>query len=112
MEYTPNAYLQSDVQMFAQNYSTDLIGKEPYLVSIDGGKALFSERGTCRRQSNIYLFVGYAQTTDQGFDYNAESDLDLQYGMSLVTGEQTITLYQTGDIVEGRLVLLYVISAT
>ena len=41
VEYTPQAYLQSDLQMFAQNYSTDLIGKEPYLVSIDGGKDLF-----------------------------------------------------------------------
>ncbi|KAH0829150.1 peptidase S8/S53 domain-containing protein [Lanmaoa asiatica] len=80
VEYTPQAYLQSDLQMFAQNYSTDLIGKEPYLVLIDGG---------------------YAQTTYQGFGYNAESGLDLQYGMSLVTGEQTVTLYQTGDMVEG-----------
>ena len=41
-EYTPQAYLQSDLQMFAQNYSADLIGKEPYLVSIDGGKHLLS----------------------------------------------------------------------
>lgn len=37
VEYTPQAYLQTDLQMFAMNYSTDLIGKEPYLVSIDGG---------------------------------------------------------------------------
>ena len=42
VEYTPQAYLQSDLQMFAQNYSTDLIGKEPHSVSIDGGKHLFS----------------------------------------------------------------------
>lgn len=55
-------------------------------------------------------FVGYAQTTYQGFDYNGESDLDLQYGMSLVTGEQTVTLYQTGDMVEGEIVLPYAIS--
>jgi len=38
----------------------------------------------------------------QGFDYNGESDLDLQYGMSLVTGSQPVTLYQTGDMVEGK----------
>jgi tripeptidyl-peptidase-1 len=37
VEYTPQAYLQTDLQMFAMNYSTDLIGKEPYMVSIDGG---------------------------------------------------------------------------
>lgn len=109
VEYTPQAYLQSDMQMFAQNYSEDLIGKEPYLVSIDGGKALFF--GT-RHMYNIHLFAGYVQTVDQGFSYNGESDLDLQYSMSLVTGKQTVTLYQTGDIPQGGLVLLYIISAT
>ncbi|KAG1881010.1 peptidase S8/S53 domain-containing protein [Suillus subluteus] len=62
VEYTPQAYLQSDLQMFAMNYSTDLLGKEPVMVSIDGG---------------------YAQTEYQGFDYNGESALDLQYGMTL-----------------------------
>ncbi|KAF8554934.1 hypothetical protein OG21DRAFT_1484296 [Imleria badia] len=77
VEYTPLAYLQSDLQMFAKNYSTDLIGKEPYLVSIDGG---------------------ILKTTYQNSNYSGESDLDLEYGMSLVTGEQTVTLYQTGDI--------------
>ncbi|KAF9243182.1 Pro-kumamolisin, activation domain-containing protein [Melanogaster broomeanus] len=80
VEYTPQAYLQTDLQMFAMNFSTDLIGKEPYMVSIDGG---------------------YAQTKYQSFSYNGESDLDLQFGMSLVTGEQTVTLYQTGDMIEG-----------
>ncbi|KAN0081321.1 Peptidase S8/S53 domain containing protein [Tylopilus felleus] len=80
VEYTPQAYLKSDLELFAQNFSADLLGKEPRLVSIDGG---------------------YAQTTQQNFSYNGESDLDLQYGMSLVTGEQDVTLYQTGDMVEG-----------
>jgi len=40
------------------------------------------------------------QTTDQGFDYNGESDLDLEYAMALVN-PQTVTLLQTGDLVEG-----------
>ncbi|KAG9312098.1 tripeptidyl-peptidase I [Chiua virens] len=79
VEYTPQAYLTSDLHLFAQNYSTDLIGKEPYVISIDGG---------------------YVQITNQSFSYNAESDLDLQYSMSLVTGAQTVTLYQTGDVPE------------
>ena len=35
-----------------------------------------------------------------GFGYNGESNLDLQYSMSLV-GKQPVTLYQTGDDVEG-----------
>ena len=102
MEYSPQAYLPSDLQMFAKNYSTDLIGKEPKMVSIDGGGILFPECGAML--NTIYVPLGYLQTTNRSFDNNGESDLDLQYGMSLVTGEQTVTLYQTGDMVVGRLV--------
>ena len=40
------------------------------------------------------------QTTNQSFDFNGESDLDLEYAMAL-TNPQIITLLQTGDIVEG-----------
>ncbi|KAF8444923.1 peptidase S8/S53 domain-containing protein [Boletus edulis BED1] len=80
VEYTPQAYLQTDLNMFFGNFSPDLYGKSPYLVSIDGG---------------------YAQTQYQGFEYNGESNLDLQYGMGLVGPSQTVTLYQVGDIVEG-----------
>ncbi|KAG6381961.1 peptidase S8/S53 domain-containing protein [Boletus reticuloceps] len=80
VEYTPNSYVQRDLQMFARNYSADLIGKEPNLVWIDSN---------------------YAQTTHQDFPYHKESNLDLQYGMSLVTGNQTVSLYQTGDLPEG-----------
>lgn len=29
---------------------------------------------------------------------NGESNLDLQYGMALVTGAQKVTLYQVGDL--------------
>ncbi|KAJ6622436.1 Pro-kumamolisin, activation domain-containing protein [Mycena sp. CBHHK59/15] len=42
-----------------------------------------------------------AADTQTGFDWNGESNLDLQYGMALVTGAQPVTLYQTGDQVEG-----------
>ncbi|KIJ66022.1 hypothetical protein HYDPIDRAFT_174767 [Hydnomerulius pinastri MD-312] len=80
VEYTPQAYLQSDLDMFAANFSDGLVGVAPYMVSIDGG---------------------YAQTEYTGFDYNGESDLDLQYGMNLVTAKQQVTLYQAGDMVEG-----------
>jgi tripeptidyl-peptidase-1 len=44
------------------------------------------------------------QTTNQSFDFNGESDLDLEYAMGL-TNPQPITLLQTGDIVEGLSVL-------
>jgi tripeptidyl-peptidase-1 len=80
VEYTPQAYLQSDLQKFSQQYAPDLNGKSPVLVSIDGG---------------------VVQTQNQGFQYNGESNLDLQYGMALVTGAQPVTLYQVGDTVEG-----------
>ncbi|EIW80494.1 subtilisin-like protein [Coniophora puteana RWD-64-598 SS2] len=80
VEYTPQAYVQSDLEMFAQNFSSDLAGASPQVVSIDGGEV---------------------QTTYKGFGYNGESNLDLQYGMSLVTAKQPVTLYQTGDMIEG-----------
>ncbi|KDQ54112.1 hypothetical protein JAAARDRAFT_60885 [Jaapia argillacea MUCL 33604] len=79
VEYTPQAYLQTDLNMFFANFSPSLYGTSPKMVSIDGG---------------------FAQTDYQGFDYNGESDLDLQYGMNLVD-PQPITLYQAGDMVEG-----------
>ncbi|KAJ7762293.1 subtilisin-like protein [Mycena maculata] len=79
-EYTPQAYLQSDLDMFNRNFSADLVGKSPIFVSIDGG---------------------VLQTENQSLGYNGESDLDLQYAMSLVTSKQNVTLYQSGDIVQG-----------
>ena len=46
-------------------------------------------------------FSGYLQTDYEGFDYNGESDLDLQYSMALVGKQQPVTLYQAGDMEEG-----------
>lgn len=80
VEYTPQTYLQSDLDMFANRFSTGLEGVSPTLVSIDGGSI---------------------PTSASSFDYNGESDLDLEYGMTLVTGKQNVTLYQVGDWVEG-----------
>ena len=53
----------------------------------------------CQRQPNKDL-TAVVQTTSQSFDFNGESDLDLEYAMGL-TAPQTITLLQTGDLVEG-----------
>jgi len=50
----------------------------------------------------VVSHLGYAQTEDTNFFYNAESDLDLQYAMNLVTVKQPVTLYQVGDMVEGK----------
>ncbi|KAL0946313.1 hypothetical protein HGRIS_012554 [Hohenbuehelia grisea] len=80
VEYTPQAFLQSDLDMFNKNFSKSLVGKSPKLVAIDGA---------------------VVQTNQTGFDFNGESNLDLQYGMNLVTSKQEVTLYQVGDLPQG-----------
>jgi len=80
VEYTPQAYLAKDMDLFMQKFDPSQVGKRPILNSIDGG---------------------VVQTTTQDFNHNGESDLDLQYGMALVGNKQPITLYQVGDTVEG-----------
>ncbi|PCH35779.1 subtilisin-like protein [Wolfiporia cocos MD-104 SS10] len=80
VEYTPQAYVASDLDLFFSNFSPSQVGERPNLVSIDGG---------------------YSQTDYGGFDFNGEANLDIQYAMALVGNEQSVTLYQTGDMVEG-----------
>lgn len=79
VEYTPQAYVPSDLDLFFTNFSTSQVGSRPILDSIDGG---------------------VVQQTNMSFDYNGESDLDLEYAMTLVY-PQKVTLYQVGDLVEG-----------
>ena len=43
---------------------------------------------------------GVDQTEEQDFNVNGESDLDLEYAMTL-TNPQPVMLLQTGDLVEG-----------
>lgn len=78
MEYTPQAFLQNDLNLFFANYSPALVGHTPIFNSIDGG---------------------VAQNTTQSFDDNGESALDLEYAMSLAF-PQEVQLYQVGDLVE------------
>lgn len=78
VEYTPQAYVPSDLDMFFRNYSPQLVGDRPIFDSIDGG---------------------VVQQTNMSFDFNGESDLDLEYGMTLSYPQQ-VTLYQAGDLVE------------
>ncbi|EMD37154.1 hypothetical protein CERSUDRAFT_84189 [Gelatoporia subvermispora B] len=80
VEYTPQVYVPSDLDMFFKNFSESQIGERPTMVSIDGG---------------------FLQTNQTGFDFNGESNLDLEYAMGLVGKEQKVTLYQTGDDLEG-----------
>jgi tripeptidyl-peptidase-1 len=62
VEYSPQAFLQSDLDMFFANFTKDIENPAPIFLSIDGG---------------------VAQTQNQSFDLNGESNLDLEYGMSL-----------------------------
>ncbi|KAJ7637005.1 subtilisin-like protein [Roridomyces roridus] len=84
VEYTPQAYLPSDLDLFATNFTSlfgqSLVGARPNIQSIDGG---------------------VVQTVSESFDFNGESNLDLQYAMNLVTGHQPVTLYQVGDLQMG-----------
>ncbi|KAI0063506.1 subtilisin-like protein [Artomyces pyxidatus] len=80
VEFTPQAYVADDLDLFFRNFSSRQIGQRPTLVSIDGG---------------------FVQTTNQSFDLNGESNLDLQYAMALVGKRQPITLLQAGDLPQG-----------
>lgn len=63
VEYTPQAYLQSDLNLFYTNLAREIpSGTGPMFASIDGG---------------------VDQTTTQSFNDNGESDLDLQYAIAL-----------------------------
>jgi len=55
----------------------------------------------CRERLIKMVVLGSILTSDLSFDYNGESNLDLEYGMTLVTKGQNVTLYQVGDAVEG-----------
>ncbi|MCJ1312860.1 hypothetical protein MMC25_006536 [Agyrium rufum] len=79
VEYTPQAYLQGDLDLFFKNFSKLQVQRTPIFDSIDGG---------------------VDQTTNQSFNFNGESDLDLEYAMTLVNPIK-VTLYQVGDIPEG-----------
>ncbi|KAL1615957.1 hypothetical protein SLS56_011628 [Neofusicoccum ribis] len=79
VEYTPQAYIPGDLDLFFSNFSEEQVGNRPILDSIDGGTV---------------------QNASVGFGYNGESDLDLEYAMTLVY-PLNVTLYQVGDVVEG-----------
>ena len=42
VEYTPQAYVESDLDMFFRNFSPSQVGQRPVLNSIDGGERLCS----------------------------------------------------------------------
>lgn len=63
VEYTPQAYLQADLNLFYSNLQRQIAsGTAPTIDLIDGATV---------------------QTSSQSFDDNGESDLDLQYATAL-----------------------------
>lgn len=60
VEYGFQSYLPDDLDLFFANFSSEQVGDRPVLDSVDGGSP---------------------QTLIQLFEFNGESDLDLQYAM-------------------------------
>jgi tripeptidyl-peptidase-1 len=76
VEYTPNFYVQSDLDSFLAQYNPSAVGTKPIINLIDDP---------------------FLNTTYTGnINLNDESNLDLQYAISLVY-PTPVTLYQTGD---------------
>lgn len=75
VEYGYQSYLPDDLDLFFANFSSEQVGERPLLDSVDGGEP---------------------QDLLQTFSFNGESDLDLQYAMTLSYPQQ-ITLFQVGD---------------
>ena len=73
------SFLQGDLDLFFKRYSRGQRQRKPKKELIDGA---------------------VIQTTNKSFDFNGESDLDLEYAMTLVN-PQKVTLYQVGDLIAG-----------
>lgn len=79
VQYTPQAYLQTDLDLFFSEFQPELVGRGPEVHLLAGG---------------------VVQREKQSFFYNGESSLDLGYAMALVY-PQDVTLYQVGDMERG-----------
>ncbi|EON95925.1 putative subtilisin-like protein [Phaeoacremonium minimum UCRPA7] len=79
VEYTPQAFLQKDLNLYFQQFETRLDGKSPIVQLLDNG---------------------VLQTQNQSFSFNGESALDLEFAMALIFPQQA-TLFQVGDLVQG-----------
>ncbi|KAH6645842.1 protease s8 tripeptidyl peptidase [Truncatella angustata] len=79
VEYTPQAFLQSDLDMFFAQFQPALAGKSPIVQLIDNA---------------------VVQTTNRSFSFNGESALDIEFAMGLIYPQQA-TVFQVGDLVQG-----------
>lgn len=79
VEYTPQAFLQSDLDMFFSEFMPKMKDQSPEVVLLDNA---------------------VVQTQNKSFSFNGESALDLEFAMSLIA-PQKATLYQVGDTTQG-----------
>ncbi|OHW92825.1 pro-kumamolisin [Colletotrichum incanum] len=79
VEYTPQAFLQSDLDMYFNEFEPRAKGTGP-IINLVGNAVV--------------------QTKNQSFNFNGESSLDLQFAMAMIFPQQT-TLYQVGDLNQG-----------
>ncbi|KAF3906894.1 Aorsin [Orbilia brochopaga] len=77
--FTPQTYLQADMDLWFSRYSPEQVGTGPIVKSIDGG---------------------YVLPLTGAWQNAVETNLDLQYAMSLVY-PQEVTLFQVGDGLQG-----------
>jgi len=80
VEYTPEFFSQSDLDLFFSNFSSKQKQTTPDIEDIDN--------------------VGLGSTANPSFGSSGEANLDLEYSMALVN-PITVRLYQVGDTVEG-----------
>ena len=78
-EFTPQAYIPADLDIFFSNFSDKLVGERPNTKYVQGA---------------------IVQQQNKSCGFNCESNLDLEYAMTLVYPQQ-VTLYQVGDIIGG-----------
>ncbi|KAL8295916.1 hypothetical protein RB600_001419 [Gaeumannomyces tritici] len=78
VEYSPQAFLQEDMDMWFAKFEPQLKGKQPIVTLVADGEV---------------------QRKDRGFDFDGETSLDLQYAMALVHPRRA-TLFQVGDPVQ------------
>lgn len=79
VEYTPQAFLQSDLDMFFKEFMPKMKDSSPQVVLLDNA---------------------IVQTENKSFNFNGESALDLEFAMSLIY-PQKATLFQVGDTTQG-----------
>lgn len=79
VEYTPQAFLQSDLDMYFDEFQTKLKGIGPDVKLLDNA---------------------IVQTENVSFSFNGESALDLEFAMALIY-PQNATLFQVGDTIQG-----------